>query len=89
MRGRVMLTPEQVRERLRDECAKWGTQTALARHIGVSVQCLNDVLRGLRRPNPAIRAHLGISEQMMYLQTEGTEGGKEGETGSTETKRPA
>jgi DNA-binding transcriptional regulator YdaS (Cro superfamily) len=48
------LSPEQVRQRLIDACAKAGSQRAWAKAHGISPQAVSDVCSGQREPSEGI-----------------------------------
>lgn len=60
------MTEEYVLAQLRSWLAQYGSQKALAVRLGVSVQYLNDVLRGRREVGPAVLAGLGLEKVVTY-----------------------
>lgn len=60
------MTREQVLKRLRHLAGVYGSQKALAEHIGVSGAYLSDVLQGYRQPGPKILKALGIERNEAY-----------------------
>lgn len=61
-------TDEDVIEMLRYRVDREGTQTALSIQIGITPQYLSDVLKGRRRPGPAILNFLGL--EMAYTKSD-------------------
>ena len=64
-----MLTEEQARERLQERLdLAGGTQTALARELGVSLPYLNDVLHGRRELAGKVLDALGLERVISYRE---------------------
>ena len=59
------LTSTQVRADLAARCAYPRTQQAVARELGVSLSCLNKMLRGCE-PAGTMLAALGLERVMLY-----------------------
>jgi hypothetical protein len=55
-----------VRKLLRDACKAHGGESGFARHIGVSAQLVNAVLRGAREPRGKVLDALGIEAVITY-----------------------
>lgn len=55
-----------VRKLLRDACTAHGGESGFARHIGVSVQLVNAVLRGAREPRGKILDVLDLEVVITY-----------------------
>jgi hypothetical protein len=56
------MTEEQVKQLLRDECRKAGSQAAWAKAHGISLAYVNEVLRIDKPPGPLLLAALGIEK---------------------------
>ncbi len=57
-------------QRLKGECARVGSQRAWAKQAGVSEAYISDVLAGRREPGEAILTVLGLTRQVVYVETE-------------------
>ena len=66
-----LLTADQVRDRLRKACEAAGGQSQWAKSEGVSVQYVNDVLRGRRDAGISIAEGLGLA-RVIFWQEAGT-----------------
>ena len=64
-----MLSANDVRKRLSEECAAAGSQAAWAREHGVSGPYVNDVINGRREPGQAILDALKIRRVTGYKET--------------------
>lgn len=64
------MTEDQVRNMVLRKLGS-GTQTALAKEIGVSVQYLNDVLNGRRMVGPKILAYLKLKRDIVMADKPG------------------
>lgn len=64
-----MLSADDVRSRLRDECAAAGSQAAWARRHQLSSPYVNDVVNGRREPGQAILDALKIERVVEYRET--------------------
>ena len=51
---------------LRKRLDKAGTQTALAKELGISKPYLSDILKGKRDPGPKVLAQLGIRRVVTF-----------------------
>ena len=51
---------------LRKRLDKAGTQTALAKELGISKPYLSDILRGRRDPGPKVLEQIGIRRIVMF-----------------------
>lgn len=60
------LTREQLRELLRVQVDKTGTQKDFAEKHGISTQFLNDVLKHRKNPSKLIQQALGVREIIYY-----------------------
>src|SRR3954468_19174892 len=60
------MNANHVRKFLRDACTAHGGESGFARHIGVSVQLVNAVLRGAREPRGKVLDALGIEAVITY-----------------------
>jgi hypothetical protein len=60
------MTANHVRKLLRDACTAHSGESGFARHIGVSVQLVNAVLRGAREPRGKVLDALGIEAVVTY-----------------------
>ncbi len=58
---------DQVRERLRKDIERLGSQKALAEAIGIGAPYLSDVLKGNRDPGPSILKFYGLREESVYV----------------------
>ena len=56
------MTSDHVRKILEREAEKIGSQTALAKHIGVSPAYVHDVINGRREPGESILKPLGLEK---------------------------
>lgn len=64
------VTEEQIIKMLRAYCATQGSQVAAAARLGVSVQHVNDILHGHRKPGPKILKALGLKKVVSYVRQE-------------------
>jgi DNA-binding transcriptional regulator YdaS (Cro superfamily) len=60
------LTADAVRELIRRQCSKRGSQIVFANRIGVSQAYLNDVVHGRRTPADAVCKALGLERIVVY-----------------------
>lgn len=60
------MTADDVRDQLRQQAERYGSQRALARTIGVSAAFLSDVLLGRREPSGPLLDFLGIERVVTY-----------------------
>jgi transcriptional regulator with XRE-family HTH domain len=60
------VTADEVRDLLRQEVQKAGSQRALAEQLGVSQPFLNDVLKGNREPSAKLLEPLGLVRVVEY-----------------------
>lgn len=54
------LTKGNFDAQLRSQLRALGTQKAMAEHLGISPQYLNDLLNGRRKPSDRMLAHFGL-----------------------------
>jgi hypothetical protein len=55
-----------VRNMLLEEVANWGTQTMVAKRIGVSTSYLSDVMLARREPGPKITEYFDLEAITLY-----------------------
>ena len=63
-----MLTRAEVKQRLRDACAKAGSQNKWAKRVGLSQTYVGNVLMGKIAPGPSLLKALGLKKVIMYQQ---------------------
>jgi hypothetical protein len=69
MTARTQLqTEDEVVGRLKFVCNFAGSQSAVAKAIGISASGLNAVIRGKRKPHPCILKYLGLKKVTMYAE---------------------
>jgi hypothetical protein len=61
-----MLTEQEVMDRLRAAIAAAGSQAAYARQQGISLQYVNDVMRGRRELGQKVLDALGVERVVSY-----------------------
>lgn len=61
-----MVNVEYIRELVHEAEQQAGSKPALAANWGISVQYINDVLRGYRDPGKSILAALGYERVVLY-----------------------
>ncbi len=61
------LTEDELRELLRAECEKAGSQTAWAQSADVSTAYVSDVINGRRQPGDSILRALGYKRRVEYV----------------------
>jgi DNA-binding transcriptional regulator YdaS (Cro superfamily) len=61
-----ILTADDVRRVIHRECVKMGSQRAFARHAGLSVAYVSDVLARKREPAASICSVVGIDRVIHY-----------------------
>lgn len=66
-----LLTPDDVLDVLRDECAEMGTQKAWAKKNGVSPAYVNDLLQGRREISDRVAEMLGYERHVIFTKAEG------------------
>ena len=65
-RMKTLYTSDEVRQLLWNLEAKYGSQRALAEHLGVSAQFLSHALHGRRAPSGALLRALGLKKTPHY-----------------------
>src|SRR5436305_12001664 len=60
------MNANHIRKLLRDACTAHGGESGFARHIGVSAQLINAVLRGAREPRGKVLDALGLEAVITY-----------------------
>lgn len=60
------ITLDEVKTRLRAECAHLGGQSAWGRRHGFSVQYVNGVLHGEKRPSARLLAAMGLERVISW-----------------------
>ena len=63
---KTLYTSDEVRQLLWNLEAKYGSQRALAEHLGVSAQFLSHALHGRRAPSGALLRALGLKKTPRY-----------------------
>jgi transcriptional regulator with XRE-family HTH domain len=59
---------KQVRERIQNKVKQLGSQKAVAKACGVSLQYLNDVIHGRREPGESLLEGLGLKKKVEYME---------------------
>lgn len=60
------ITSDEIRGWLQRDIRKLGSQSELARHIGVTRGYLCSVLKGRKEPQAAVLAYYGLREVVIY-----------------------
>lgn len=63
------MSADDVRDLMRKEVAKRGSQRQYAKAANVSVAYVSDILLGRRNPGPAIAKHHGLTVTTVYTRT--------------------
>ena len=61
-----MLSQQDMRNILRHRCEEAGSQAALARNLGVSIQYIHDVLAGRRQFSANLAARIGYERKIVF-----------------------
>lgn len=69
---KITITVDEVRRRLQQQVELYGSQTAAAQHLGVSLAYLNDVIRGKREPGEKLLTPIGIQKVVIYQEMQVT-----------------
>jgi biotin operon repressor len=69
--AKVMMSVDDVREKLKAACDQAGSQAAWAKAHGLSQAYVNDTIRGLREPGESILHRLGLERIVNYRPKRG------------------
>jgi hypothetical protein len=65
---KISMTPDEVRDILRQECERAGSQSAWAKEKSIGTAYVSDVITGRRDPGAKLLAALGLKRMVCYFR---------------------